>query len=252
MVWNDRIFLTTAAEDGSSRSVLCYRRADGTLMWKRPVPQAPAEKLYAKNSYASASVSTDGTLVYAYFGNAGVVAVDFTGKVAWHVSLGTITLYHDPGGSPLLYKDRLILYQDQRLMDRNVPSEPGFIVALDKATGRELWRQARPPQPGWGTPIAIQVGSHVEILVNSSRRIEAYDPDSGKVLWYATGNMVEVIPTPVVGHGLVFCSSGRAGPTFAVRPGGSGDVTGTHVVWSTPKGSPFVPSPLVFAAAATP
>lgn len=245
VIWADRIFLTTAAADGSSRSVLCFRRADGTLLWERPVPEAPPEKLYPKNSYASSSPSTDGKLVYAYFGNAGVVAVDFSGKVAWHVRLGVISLYHGPGGSPLLYKDRLILFQEQRSMDRNAPSEPGFIVALDKATGRELWRKARTPQPGWGTPIAVQVGDRVEIIVSSSRRIEAFDPDTGTLLWFATGNTMEVIPTPAVGHGLVFCSSGRAGPTFAVRPGGSGDVTASHVVWSTPKGSPFVPSPLV-------
>jgi outer membrane protein assembly factor BamB len=246
IVWADRIFLTTAAEDGASRSVLCYRRSDGKLLWQTPVPEAAPEKLYPKNSYASSTVSTDGKMIYAYFGNAGLVALDFSGKIVWHVSFGPISLYHGPGGSPLLYRDRLILYQEQRWMDRSIPTDPGFIVAVDKATGKELWRQTRTPQPGWGTPIAIQVGDHVEIIVSSSRRIDAYDPDSGKLLWYCSGNMVEVIPTPVVGHGMIYCSSGRAGPTFAVRPGGSGDVTGTRVVWSTPKGSPFVPSPLLF------
>jgi outer membrane protein assembly factor BamB len=245
IVWADRIFLTTAAADGSSRSVLCYRRTDGKLLWERTVPEAPAEKLYAKNSYASSSPTTDGRLVYAYFGNAGVVAVDFNGNIAWHTGFGTVSLYHGPGGSPLLYKDNLILFQEQRLMDRNATTAPGFMVALDKKTGRELWRQNRSPQPGWGTPIAIQVGDHVEIIVSSSRRIEAFDPGTGTLLWYSAGNTFEVIPTPVVGHGMVYCSSGRAGPTFAVRPGGSGDVTASHIVWSTPKGSSFVPSPLL-------
>jgi outer membrane protein assembly factor BamB len=246
IVWGDRIFLTTAgAEDGSNRSVLCFQRSDGKLLWQTAVPAAPAEKLYQKNSYASASVSTDGQRVYAYFGNAGLVAMDFNGKQVWHVSLGTINLYHGPGGSPLLYKDRLILFQEQRLMDRNIPTDPGFIVAIDKATGKELWRQTRNPQPGWGTPIAVQVGDHTEIIVSSSRRIDAYDPETGKLLWYCNGNTVEVIPTPAVGHGMIYACSGRAGPTIAVRPGGSGDVTATHVVWSTPKGSSFVPSPLL-------
>ena len=76
--------------------------------------------------------------------------------------------------------------------------------------------------------------------------MHAYDPDSGKELWTCTGNMVEVIPTPVVGHGLVFCLSGRAGPTLAITPGGSGDVTETHVKWKSPKGSSFVPSALLY------
>ncbi len=246
IVWADRIFLTTAGEDGSNRSVLCFQRSNGKLLWQTPVPVAPAESLYEKNSYASSSVSTDGRRVYAYFGNAGLVAVDFEGKLLWHVSFGTITLYHGPGGSPLLYKDRLILFQEQRLMDRSIPTDPGFIVAIDKETGKELWRQKRTPQPGWGTPIAVDVGGHAEIIVSSSRRIDAYDPESGKLLWYCSGNTVEVIPTPVVGLGMIFACSGRAGPTLAVRPGGSGDVTATNLVWSTPKGSPFVPSPLLF------
>jgi len=245
VVWADRIFLTTAATDGSNRSLLCYRRSDGKLLWERAVPEASAEKLYPKNSYASSSPTTDGKLVYAYFGNAGVVAVDFSGTIVWHTRFGPVSLYHGPGGSPLLYKDRLILFQEQRLMDRNLKTDPGFMVALDTKSGRELWRQNRTPQPGWGTPIAIRAGARDEIIVSSSRRIEAFDPATGALLWFSTGNTFEVIPMPVVGHGLVFCSSGRAGPTFAVRPGGSGDVTASHVVWSTPKGSSFVPSPLL-------
>ncbi len=245
IVWGDRIFLTSATEDGTARWVLCFRRSDGKLLWQASAPSAPAEPLYPKNSYASATVSTDGQRVYAYFGNAGLLALDFNGKQVWHVGFGTITLYHGPGGSPLLYKDRLILFQEQRLMDRSIPTDNGFIVAIDKATGKELWRKTRTPQPGWGTPIAVQVGDHVEIVVSSSRRVEAFDPETGNLLWSCGGNLVEVIPTPVVGQGLIFAASGRAGPTFAIRPGGSGDVTSTHVAWSTPKGSPFVPSPLV-------
>jgi len=247
IVWGDRIFLTTAAADGSRRSVLSFRRSDGKLLWDIAVPASPAERLIQKNSYASSSPTTDGDLVYAYFGNSGVVAVNFSGKLVWHVSLGEISLYHGPGGSPVLYKDRLILFQDQMSFGRDRGGEPppGFIVALDKKTGRELWRKNRSPRPGWGSPIAIQVGNRVEIIVSSGRSIDAYDPDTGEVLWTVKGNMPETIPMPVVGHGLLYCSSGRAGPTFAVRPGGKGDVTGTHVVWSSPKGSPFVPSPLL-------
>jgi outer membrane protein assembly factor BamB len=247
IVWGDRIFLTTAAADGSRRSLLSFRRSDGKLVWDLAVPPSPAERLIQKNSYASSSPTTDGNLVYGYFGNSGVVAVSFDGKLIWHTSLGEINLYHGPGGSPLLYKDRLILFQDQMNFgrDRAVEPPPGFIVALDKKTGRELWRKNRNPRPGWGSPIAVQVGNHVEIIVSSGRSIDAYDPDTGEVLWTVKGNMPETIPMPVVGNGLLYCSSGRAGPTFAVRPGGKGDVTASHVVWSSPKGSPFVPSPLL-------
>jgi outer membrane protein assembly factor BamB len=247
IIWGDRIFLTTAAKDGSRRSILSFRRSDGKLLWDTPVPESLAEQLWAKNSYASASPTTDGERVYAYFGNSGVVAVDFNGKIVWHTGLGVVNLYHGPGGSPLLYKDRLILFQEQMSFGPSGGGQPppGFIVALDKKTGRQLWRKDRSPRPGWGSPIAIQVGDRVEIIVSSGRAIDAYDPDTGEVLWTCKGNMPETIPMPVVGHGLLYCSSGRAGPTLAVRPGGSGDVTDSAIVWKSPKGSPFVPSPLL-------
>jgi outer membrane protein assembly factor BamB len=245
IVWDDRIFLTTASLDGSSRSILCYRRSSGELLWQTPVPVKHSENLYRKNSYATATVSTDGERVYAYFGSGGLLAVDFDGDIVWHISFGEINLYHGPGGTPLLYEDRLILYQEQRMWSRNDPGDPGFIVAIDKQTGQQLWRKSRSPRPGWGTPIAVRVGDHVEIIVSSGQQIDAYDPQTGDILWYARGNTFEVIPTPVVGHGMIYCSSGRAGPTLAVRPGGKGDVTDTHIVWKTLKGSPFVPSPLL-------
>jgi outer membrane protein assembly factor BamB len=247
IVWGDRIFLTTATENGARRSVLCFRRSDGKLLWDTAAPAAPAERLQRKNSYASGSATTDGERVYAYFGNAGVVAVDLDGKLDWHTSLGTINLYHGPGGSPFLWNDRLIVFQDQASFGGRggVAAAPGFIVALDKKTGNQLWRTARTPRPGWGSPIAVQVDDRVEIIVSSGNSIDAYDPASGQLIWTCGGNTYETIPMPVVGHGLIYCSSGRAGPTLAVRPGGKGDVSRSRIVWSTPRGSPFVPSPLL-------
>jgi len=245
IIWEDRLFLTTASENGSRRSILCFDRSDGSLLWETVVPESSVEQVHQKNSYASSSPTTDGERIYAYFDSAGLIAVDFEGKVVWHIDFGPISLYHGPGGSPLLYKDRIILFQDQVSFGRGTAANSGFIVAIDKETGQELWRKSREPKPGWGSPIAIQVDDHVEIIVSSSRNIEAYDPLTGNVRWNCLGNTMEVIPMPVVGHGMVYCSSGRAGPTLAIRPGGKGDVTDSHVVWSTPKGSPFVPSPLL-------
>ena len=174
--------------------------------------------------------------MYASFGSRGLVAVDFDGNRLWHTEVGQIDNYHGPAGSPLLYGDRIILYQDQR--------PGGFVAAYDSATGAEVWRTEREATVGWGTPVAIRVGDHDELVVSSQGSVNAYDPDTGAELWRCRGNNFEVIPTPVVEAGLVFCTSGRAGPTLAIRPGGSGDVTGTHVAWTTPRGSPFVPSPL--------
>ncbi len=241
IVWADRIFLTTADDRAGTVSVLSYRRSDGERLWQTAVPDPTREHLHPKNTHASATVSTDGELIYASFGSKGLIAVDFDGNVVWHRSLGTINNYHGTAGSPLLYKDTIILYQDH-----DGGSQGGaFVAAFDKATGEPVWRTSRRASVGWGSPIAIHTGERDELIVSSQRRVQAYNPDTGVELWNCGGNLFEVIPTPVVGHGLVFCSSGRAGPTLAIRPGGSGDVTATHVVWKSPKGSPFVPSPLL-------
>ena len=240
IIWDDRIFLTTAYEDGRRRSILCLRRSDGELLWETFTPHGAPEEANRKNGHASGTPSTDGERVYAYLGNHGLLSVDFQGKRVWHKDLGKLAPYHGSAGSPLLYRDRVILYQDHR-----GPSG-SFIVAFDKHTGTELWRTGREEPVGWGSPVAIRVGGRDEIIVSSYKRVYAYDPATGKELWHCDGNLVEVAPTPVVGHGLLFCSSGRAGPTLAIRPGGRGDVTETHIAWRTAKGSPFIPSPIVY------
>jgi outer membrane protein assembly factor BamB len=234
IVWRDQIFLTTAHNDGRL-SVMSFRRADGVRQWEAMLPDV-AGRAHQKNGHASATVTTDGTRVYASFGSV-VAALGLDGRIIWRRELGTISNYHGPAGSPLLYKDRLIVYQDQ--------SRGSFIAALDLATGRDVWRTGRQQSIGWGTPVAIRLGARDEIIVNSEGQVQSYDPSTGKEFWSCRGMSFEVIPTPVVGAGLIFCSSGRAGPTLAIRPGGSGDVTRTHVAWSTQRGSPFVPSPIL-------
>jgi len=241
IVWKDRIFLTTGRDDGRV-SVLGFSRIDGKLLWEAINPDKTPEYGHQKNSLASATPSTDGARVYASFGSKGIMAVDLDGKVLWHTSLGSFDNYHGTAGSPLLYKDRLIVFQDHA----GRANGGAFIAALDTTSGRTLWRTPRRGMIGWSTPIAIHAFDHDEIIVSSQSHVMAYDPATGNELWMARGNLDEVIPTPVVGHGLVFCSSGRAGPTLAIRPGGKGDVTRTHIVWESPRGSPFVPSPLLF------
>jgi outer membrane protein assembly factor BamB len=159
----------------------------------------------------------------------------------WHRALGQLRNYHGSAGSPVLYKDRIFLYQDHDGSE-NLNS---FVAAFDAKTGKTLWWTDRVETVGWGTPIVIRAGDRDELIVSSQRHVYAYNPDTGQELWKVRGMTREVIPTPVVGHGFVFCSSGRAGPTFAIRPGGEGDVTESHVAWSSPRGSPFVPSGII-------
>jgi outer membrane protein assembly factor BamB len=242
IVWADRIYLTTAQNNGAKLSLVAFNRADGKQLWESVVPtDGMIEHVHQKNGHASATPATDGRMIYASFGRHGLVAFDMAGKIVWHRKFGTIDNYHGPAGSPVLYKERIFLYQDHE----GTPAQRAFVAAFDAKTGKTIWETPRTETVGWGTPVVVSSGSRDELIVNSQRRVTAYDPDSGKELWTVRGMTFEVIPTPVVGDGLVFTSSGRAGPTFAIRPGGSGDVTKTHVVWSTPKGSPFVPSGIV-------
>jgi outer membrane protein assembly factor BamB len=241
IVWGDRIFLTTAQNNGAKLSLIAFNRADGKQLWETVVPTDGVEHVHQKNGHASATPVTDGQMIYASFGRHGLVGFDMSGAIVWHRKFGTINNYHGPAGSPVLYRDRIFIYQDHK----GSSDQQAFVGAFEAKTGKMMWETPRTETVGWGTPVVINTGTRDELVVNSQRRVAAYDPASGQELWTVRGMSFEVIPTPVVGDGLVFTSSGRAGPTLAIRPGGSGDVTDTHVVWSTPKGSPFVPSGVV-------
>ena len=238
VVWGDQIFLTTAQEGGRRLSIMSYRRSDGQLLWETSAPGSFVEHVHQKNTQASATPTTDGMRVYVSFGSRGLMAVDLLGNLLWHQDVGRISNYHGSAGSPLLYDGKIIIYQDQQ--------RGAFVAAFDAATGDPVWETPRRASVGWGSPVAIRVGDHDELIVSSQRSVNAYDPQTGRELWNCGGNLFEVIPTPAVGAGLVFCVSGRAGPTLAIRPGGRGNVTETHVAWKTTRGSPFVPSPLVY------
>jgi outer membrane protein assembly factor BamB len=245
IVWADRIFLTIGSADGERRGIAAFDRANGRKLWETYAPAATFELTNLKNGYASSTPTTDGRLVYAYLGAHGVMAVDFAGKLVWHAPIGEIFPPHGSAASPLLYTssaaggaDRIIINQDHM--------KGGFIAAFDARTGAPLWRTPRKEVVGWGTPIAIRAGTRDEIVISSMRGVYAYNPDDGEVLWKVAHDSTEVIPTPVVGHGLVFASFGKGGPTLAIRPGGSGDVTATHVAWQAVKGAGFVPSPLLY------
>ena len=237
IVWDDQIFLTTAQEGGRRLVVMSFSRDDGRLLWETEAPGTFVEHVHQKNTQASGTPTTDGERLFMSFGSRGLLALDLDGAILWHRDVGRIANYHGSAGSPLLYDDKVIIYQDQR--------GGSFVAAFDAATGDPVWRVSRDASVGWGSPVAIRVGDHDEVIVNSQRTVNAYDPATGEELWRCGGMTFEVIPTPAVGAGLVFCASGRAGPTLAIRPGGRGDVTATHIAWRTSRGSPFVPSPLV-------
>jgi len=183
IVWGDRIFLTTAQDGGRRLSLLAFSRTDGRQLWEASAPDGRLESVHEKNGHASATVSTDGKLVYASFGSRSLMAFDFNGKLVWRQDLGAINNYWGTAGSPLLYKDRVILYQDQQRAE-------SFIAAFDASSGKQLWKTARNASVGWGTPVAIHANGRDEIVVNGQNAVVAYNPENGNELCHVACDQV--------------------------------------------------------------
>ena len=238
VIWDERIVITAASEDGKTRNLLCYSRRDGRLLWTHAAPVSAArESLYTKNTFASSTAVTDGQRVIAFFGNGGLVCVDMEGHAQWHVDLGLFPTMHGPGTSPVLYKNMVIVIQYQT-------RGKSLFAAFDKRTGAKLWQKDRENAACWSTPVVLHSVDHDELVYNGSNYLAGYQPETGRELWRVAGTTHEAIPTVVVGKGLLISASGRNGPTMGIRPGGRGDVTETNVVWRNPRGGPHVPSPL--------
>ena len=240
VVWGDQIFLTAegaAGENGPERLLLAYDRKTGVQRWQHAAP-APKEieKLYRKNSLASSTPVTDGERVVAFFGNSGLLCCDMDGKRLWHKDLGLFRTIHGPGTSPVIYKDLVILIQD-------LTQGKSVCAAFDKCSGEERWRVERRNAACWCTPVILRVGDRDELVYNGSGELVAYDPATGNVLWRTGGPSGESIPMIVTGGGLIYSASGRNGPVFAVRPGGTGNISKTHIAWKNRLGGPHVPSP---------
>jgi outer membrane protein assembly factor BamB len=238
VIWGDRLFITSASRDGKTRELFCFSRAQGQLLWKRtaPAPQQ-IERLIKKNSYASSTPVTDGQRVIAFFGNSGFVCYDMNGQLQWKQHVGHFTIMHGPGTSPVLYRDKVIFIQDQNRGE-------SVFLALDKHTGRKLWQHDRPQAMGWSNPVIVRVADHDELIYNGSFHVKGYNPDTGAELWSLAGPTKEAVPMIVTGAGRIYSASGRNGTILALRPGGQGDITETHLCWMNERGGPHVPSPV--------
>ena len=239
VVWDDRLWVTAEVPGETvGRVLLCFDRRNGEELWRLEAP-APKEQeqLYWKNTYASSTPVTDGERVIAFFGSAGLLCASVTGEQLWHVDLGSFTTMHGTGTTPVLYKDLLIVVQDQT-------NNPSLFAAFDKKTGEERWRHERPRGACWASPVLLRVEGRDELLYNGSNHIVSYDPLTGEELWRSAGTSREAVPMVVTGGGLLYSASGRNGPILAIRPGGDGDVTESHRVWGKRRGGPHVPSPL--------
>jgi outer membrane protein assembly factor BamB len=222
-----------------------FSRADGRRLWERRIEaEGDLTPVHDKHNLASPSPVTDGTRVYAWFGTGQIVALNRDGTIAWQRHLGReiapfdITWGHS--SSPVLYGDLLILLCDH--------ASASYLLALDKQTGQERWKADRGKgRSSYSTPLVVEGAFGVELVVNSSERVDAYDPRTGKLLWHAGESNRFPIPSPVFHDGVIYASRGyRSGPYMALRPGGTGDVTATRTVWSAATGAPYVSSLLYY------
>jgi outer membrane protein assembly factor BamB len=252
IVWNDRIFLNVATEDkGGEVELWSVDRASGTVQWKRPI--ASGNYRINKQNMSSPSPVTDGTGVWVLTGLGILKAFDFSGKELWTRDIqkeyGAFGLNWGYGSSPLLHQDALYV----QVFHGMKTDDPSYLMKLDKKTGKTLWRTERPTKAiqespdAYTTPALLQYGTTTEIVTTGGDTVTGHEPASGKELWRVEGlnpdrdPWYRIIASPLVAGGLVIAPT-RVRPMLAIRPGGRGDVTSTHVAWSGR--GPDVPTPV--------
>jgi outer membrane protein assembly factor BamB len=281
VVWGDRIFVTTAVSSRADASfkrglfgegdasddrsvqqwkVLCLNRKTGAMVWERVAYQGvPKEKRHVKATYANATPVTDGEVVVAFFGSQGLYAYDLDGKPLWTRDLGRFDVgaYDLPeyewgtASSPILYGDLAIVQCDQQ--------KGSFLTALDRKTGKTVWRTERDELPSWGTPTVYPGNApgkaRAELVTNASNFIRGYDPLTGKELWRLGGSSKITAPTPIYAGDLIVVASGRRpeAPIFAIHAGAAGDITlagektqNHSVAWSKTQRGSYMPTPLFY------
>lgn len=237
-----RVFVTQPVTADKWRGLYCFNAKDGALLWKKGVVYDKPERTHRTNPYCSASPVTDGEVVVASFGSAGVAAYDIEGKQLWHRDFGPIDHEWGNSSSPVLRDDLCYHYHG--------PGKGAFLVALDKATGKTVWQWQEPDwEPGertdgfqgqgqgiigsFSTPILVEVNGRRELVMSFPLEMKAFDPATGKVLWTSAGLNPLVYTSPMVDvdKGIVVALGGYHGNSIAVRAGGEGDVTASHRLW---------------------
>lgn len=253
IVWKDRVFVVAAYwPDGVAQTefpehhVACYSAADGQPLWDVTVPPGPWRLKDLRGGYAAPTPCTDGKRVYALFGSSELAALDFDGKLLWRKEITPHAWDVCIGTSPVIVGDVVVV-----LADGTKPAD-SRLIAFDRATGDIRWERKRPDASfNHTTPVLIEVSGKKQLVIAASGAVQGIDPTDGGVIWHAKNK--GDVPTPAFGGGLVYAEGGRGGPGIAVEPTGTGDVTRTHVKWTTgpiPEGysSPVIADGRVYRA----
>ncbi len=265
IVVGDRVFVTCYSGYGTSREepgeqkdlkrhIVCLDSKDGKVLWSKTIDAVLPEDPYdgigvPAHGYASSTPISDGKNVFVFFGKTGALAFDENGEQLWQTSVG---IESDPrrwgsASSPILYKNLLIV---------PAAAESEALIALDKKTGKEVWRQeASGLANSWSTPILVEVNNgRTDLVIGVTQEIWGLNPKTGKLRWYCEGAKSNSFCSSLVADGgIVYAVEGRSGVSIAVRAGGQGDVTKSHVVWtgrdSSRFGSPIVRNGRIFTVA---
>ncbi len=272
VVWGDRLFVLTAVPTGErveapaseeslpewrrrggqtpdevqQFTILALSRSDGATLWKRVLrEERPHEGTHATGTWASASAVTDGEVVIASFGSHGIYGLTVDGDLLWENDLGdmTIKLAFGEGSSPALGKSHVFVQWDHE--------GESFLVALDRKTGREVWRQPRDENTSWASPLLVEHEGRTQVITSATNKVRSYDADAGDVVWETPGMTQNAIPMPVYQDGLVFLTSGfRGNALLAIKLAeAKGDISGSPAVaWSHDRDTPYVPSPLLYGS----
>jgi outer membrane protein assembly factor BamB len=238
-----RVFTVTCLPDSEERVLLCLDAASGKLLWQTTVIKSPLERKHSLNSHASSTPATDGELVFTAFLDRDQVVVaahDFAGAQRWLKRPGRFSSMHGFCSSPILYEDKVIVNCDH--------DGDGYLVALARADGHEIWRIDRPNKTrSYCVPLIRTLAGRPQMVLSGTKCVTSYDPRNGQLHWIIDGPTEQFVASPVFNEraGLLFITGGFPDHhLLAVRPDGSGNVTGTHVEWRTTKGVAYVPSPI--------
>jgi outer membrane protein assembly factor BamB len=265
VIWENKLFVTTAiqvgdapeagaAQEGRRRAggaltehnfdLLCIDKNTGKILWqKTAITTTPHEGYHERyGSFASNSPVTDGKHVFAFFGSRGIYAYDLDGNLQWKKDLNVKMRMRNAfgeGTAAVLEGDTLLLNFDQE--------SNSFLVALNKSTGEELWRQNRDEVSAWAPPFVAEHEGRKQVIVAASAKVRSYDLETGKLIWECAGLGTNVIPAPVQQGDAVFVMSGHRDPNLmAIRLGREGDLTGTDaVLWSQTRGTSYTASPVL-------
>jgi outer membrane protein assembly factor BamB len=243
IVWNDKIFLTTATRDTQDRLLLCLDRKTGATLWKQGVVKAPLEAKNNENSYASATPVTDGEKVFVTFldgYDVVVAAYDLKGKQLWSERPGRFKSQWGFSHSPVLFEDKVIVVCYSK--------GENFVVALRRSDGKQLWKTpASNPTQSYSPPLIRAMAGRTQIIAPGNKGVTSYEPATGAVLWNVDGLSDDSVISPVYNEKrgiLLSCTSWPNKVLVAIKPDGSGNVTATKVLWKSSDGAPYVPSPI--------